>query len=521
MSRIGIDVGGTNTDAVLVDGGKVVAAVKTATTEDVLSGVRTALADLLAAAGEAPATRAIETVVIGTTHFTNAVVERRGLQKVAALRIGLPANAGLPPFVDWPADLSPVVCGRIDMVAGGHEYDGRPLVPLDRGAIRAAARRIADSGIASVAITSVFSPLTAENEAEAADILREEVPGIGITLSSELGRIGLLERENVALLNAGLQALARKTTAAFVDALRQSGIAAPLYLTQNDGTIMHASLAERYPVYCFASGPTNSMRGAAFLSGLEDGIVVDVGGTTSDIGYLKGGFPREANAAVEIGGVRTLFRMPDLLSLGLGGGTEISPDGLTIGPRSVGYRLLQKAIACGGDTLTATDIAVAAGRVDLGERSRLAALTPDFVRAVSARMGDMICDGVDRMKTDAADVPLLAVGGGSFLIPDTVAGASEVVRVPHHAVANAVGAAIAQVSGEVDQIFTGIGRAEAIDRAETEATRRAVEAGADPETLATIEVEDIPLSYLPGDARRVRVRMIGDIASADPAAAAD
>ena len=520
MSRIGIDVGGTNTDAVLVDGGKVIAAIKTATTEDVLSGVRTALADLLAAAGDAPAARAIETVVIGTTHFTNAVVERRGLQKVAALRIGLPANAGLPPFVDWPADLSAVVHGRIDMVAGGHEYDGRPLVPLDRGAIRATARRIADSGIASVAITSVFSPLTAENEAEAADILREEVPGIGITLSSELGRIGLLERENVALLNAGLQALARKTTAAFVDALRQSGIAAPLYLTQNDGTIMHASLAERYPVYCFASGPTNSMRGAAFLSGLEDGIVVDVGGTTSDIGYLKGGFPREANAAVEIGGVRTLFRMPDLLSLGLGGGTEISPDGLTIGPRSVGYRLLQKAIACGGDTLTATDIAVAAGRVDLGERSRLAALTPDFVRAVSARMGDMICDGVDRMKTDAADVPLLAVGGGSFLIPDAVAGASEVVRVPHHAVANAVGAAIAQVSGEVDQIFTGMGRAEAIDRAETEAARRAVEAGADPETLATIEVEDIPLSYLPGDARRVRVRMIGDIASADPAAAA-
>uniref|UniRef100_UPI0023B881A8 hydantoinase/oxoprolinase family protein n=1 Tax=Klebsiella pneumoniae TaxID=573 RepID=UPI0023B881A8 len=69
--------------------------------------------------------------------------------------------------------------------------------------------------------------------------------------------------------------------------------------------IMHGSVAERYPVYCFASGPTNSMRGAAFLSGLADGIVVDVGGTTSDIGCLKGGFPREANAAVEIGGVRT------------------------------------------------------------------------------------------------------------------------------------------------------------------------------------------------------------------------
>ncbi|MGL4290353.1 MAG: hydantoinase/oxoprolinase family protein, partial [Phreatobacter sp.] len=247
------------------------------------------------------------------------------------------------------------------------------------------------------------------------------------------------------------------------------------------------------------------------LSGLADGIVVDVGGTTSDIGSLKGGFPREANAAVEIGGVRTLFRMPDLLSLGLGGGTEISADGLRIGPRSVGYRLLDKALACGGNTLTATDIAVADGRLDLGERRRLAHLTPAFVRAVSERMGQMISDGVDRMKTDASDVPLLAVGGGSFLIPDRVAGASAVVRVEHHAVANAVGAAIAQVSGEVDQIFSGVGRAEAIGRAEAEAARRAIDAGADAGSLATIEVEDIPLSYLPGDARRVRVRMIGDI----------
>ncbi|MBN8941351.1 MAG: hydantoinase/oxoprolinase family protein [Rhizobiales bacterium] len=519
MSRIGIDVGGTNTDAVLIADGRVVAAVKTATTEDVLSGVKNALGDLLRAAGEAPAARSIETVVIGTTHFTNAVVERRGLQKVAALRVGLPANAGLPPFIDWPRDLAEVVRGQVFMVAGGHEYDGRPLVPLDRTAIRDAARRIADSGITSIAVTSVFSPLRSENEAEAAQILAEETPGATITLSHELGRIGLLERENVALLNACLQALARKTTAAFVDALRQSGIDAPLYLTQNDGTIMHGSVAERYPVYCFASGPTNSMRGAAFLSGLADGIVVDVGGTTSDIGCLKGGFPREANAAVEIGGVRTLFRMPDLLSIGLGGGTEISADGRRIGPRSVGFRLTSKALAFGGDTLTATDIAVATGRIALGDRSRLAHLTSAFVAEATLRMGEMICDGVDRMKTDAADVPLLAVGGGSFLIPDRVAGASEVVRVEHHAVANAVGAAIAQVSGEVDQIFTGVTRADALDRAETEAARRAVEAGADPASLATIEVEDIPLSYLPGDARRVRVRMIGDIRPREAAAA--
>ena len=509
MKRIGIDVGGTNTDAVLIDGARVRHAVKTTTTEDVLGGIRTALRLLLDAAGDAA--DGVDAVVIGTTHFTNAVIERRALQRVGALRIGLPASASLPPFVDWPDDLAALVRGVVRMVRGGHEYDGRPIVALDHAAIRDAARGMADAGITAVGVTSVFSPLTAECEQEAARILREEIPGVDVTLSSELGRIGLLERENVTLLNACLQELARTTTDAFTEALRQSGIDAPLYLTQNDGTIMRAELARRFPVYCFASGPTNSMRGAAFLSRLEDGVVVDVGGTTTDVGYLKAGFPREANAAVEIGGVRTLFRMPDLLSIGLGGGTEIALDGSRIGPASVGFRLLQKGLAFGGDTLTATDIAVAAGRLDLGDRARVAHLSPAFVGATLRRMGDMIAEAVDRMKVDAGDVALLAVGGGSFLIPDRVEGCSEVIRVTHHAVANAVGAAISQASGEVDQIFSGLSREAALAQAHAEAERRAVAAGARRESLKLVELEDIPLSYLPGDARRVRVRMGGDI----------
>jgi hypothetical protein len=126
-------------------------------------------------------------------------------------------------------------------------------------------------------------------------------------------------------------------------------------------------------------------------------------------------------------------------------------------------------------------------------------------------MGEMIAEAVDRMKTEAGDVPLLAVGGGSFLIPDTVEGCSEVIRVEHHAVANAVGAAIAQASGEVDQIFSNITRDQAIAAAQQEAENRAVAAGASRHSLKLVEMEDLPLSYLPGDARRVRVRVVGDI----------
>ncbi len=107
---------------------------------------------------------------------------------------------------------------------------------------------------------------------------------------------------------------------------------------------------------------------------------------------------------------------------------------------------------------------------------------------------------------------MLAVGGGSCLVPDRIEGAGHVVRVEHHAVANAVGAAIAQVSGEVDRVFSGVPRDRALADAATEAQARAVAAGADAATLRTVESEDIPLAYVPGNAFRVRVRVIGDVA---------
>jgi N-methylhydantoinase A/oxoprolinase/acetone carboxylase beta subunit len=254
------------------------------------------------------------------------------------------------------------------------------------------------------------------------------------------------------------------------------------------------------------------MRGAAFLSGLADAIVIDVGGTTTDVGSLRRGFPREANNVVEVGGVRTLFRMPDLLSLGLGGGSLVADDGGRVGPRSVGYRLVEDARVFGGDTLTATDVAVAAGLIDLGDRRRVADLSADLVKAATLKMHAMIEEGVDRMKTDAREEPLIAVGGGCFLVPERLPGVSEVVHVHHQAVANAVGAAIAQVSGEVDQIFQDLSREAAIAEARQAAEQRAIAGGADGGSLQVVEVEDLPLAYLPGNSLRVRVRVVGDIA---------
>jgi len=513
MRRIGIDVGGTNTDAVLLEDGHVVHAVKTPTTEDVTGGIVAALGKLSQHPDVARGT--IDGVVIGTTHFVNAIVQRRDLARVAAVRIGLPASASLPPFCDWPEDLAQLVRGEIFMLEGGHEYDGREFMPFDETGMREAARKIRDGGLRSVAVASSFSPLDPSHEERARAVIAEECPEAHVTLSHELGRIGLLERENAALLNAALLDLARVTIAGFRDAIAASHIDAPLFITQNDGTVMSAEMAMALPVMSFASGATNSMRGAAFLSGVQDAMVVDVGGTSSDVGQLRRGFPREANSVVEIGEVRTLFRMPDLFSIGLGGGSIVNDAGGTqaveVGPQSVGYRLTQEALVFGGRTLTATDAAVAAGIVEIGDAEKAVGVPRDVARAVLDAAKAKLEDAIDRMKTEAGDVPLIAVGGGAFLVPDKIAGVSEVVRVEHGDCANAVGAAIAQISGETDQVYREMSRDDAIAAAEAQAVERAVAAGADRATLQTVDVEDMPLAYLPGNALRVRVRVAGEM----------
>jgi N-methylhydantoinase A/oxoprolinase/acetone carboxylase beta subunit len=512
--RIGIDVGGTNTDAVVMDGRAVVGYAKRATTGDVTGGVVDALTGALTETGIDPTT--VGAVMIGTTHFVNAVVQRRHLSRVAVLRLCGPATHSLPPMVDWPPDLRDVVSGYVALLPGGVEYDGQPLVELDEAAIRAACGEIRALGLTSVAISSVFSPVTAAHEERAAEIVAEELPGVAISVSHKVGRLGLLERENATLMNACLRELGARTLAAFRQAMTDLGLKCPLYLAQNDGTLMTADFAEQFPVFTFASGPTNSMRGAAFLSGLQEAVVIDIGGTTTDIGALTHGFPREASVEVEVGGVRTNFRMPDVLSFGLGGGSLVLGDcpDVRVGPLSVGYEIRTKAHVFGGDTLTASDLAVAGGRADLGDASRVRALDPKLVQAGLAFMQRRVEESVDRMKLSRDAVPVVLVGGGSILVDDTnLKGASTVVRPPHYQVANAVGAAIAQISGEVDRVVAleGQTREQALTLVKREAVERAVAAGADPETVKIVDVEDIPLVYLPSNAVRMRVKAVGDL----------
>lgn len=233
----------------------------------------------------------------------------------------------------------------------------------------------------------------------------------------------------------------------------------------------------------------------------------------TDVGVLlPSSFPRQASAYVEVAGVKINFSMPHVESIGLGGGSivHVGGDNVTVGPHSVGHYLTTKGKVFGGDVLTATDIAVAAGE-DIGDSSLIKELSESTMTKAQARIKTLLERVVDQMKTSPEPLPVLLVGGGSVIAPKNIEGVSEVILPPFHSVANAVGAAISKVGGTVDIIQSSAEQtiAQIVEKAKKMAFDRAVAAGADRETIVLAEVDAMPLQYVANQVR-VIARAVGD-----------
>ncbi|KAI6148587.1 hydantoinase [Pisolithus tinctorius] len=514
--RLGVDVGGTNTDAVLLDISQgVIASAKHPTTPDVTRGIQRAIKDVL---DQAPNATDIQALSIGTTHFVNALIERdpARLDRVAVIRLCGPFTHGTPPFVGFPLDLRALLQGPCFLVSGGLQIDGSEISPVNTSEIEAACKEIAKSDTSAVVISSVFAPIdsTIKQEEHVASIVHTALSHVDVVCSKDVAHLGLLERENAAILNASLLRYAKMTVAGFQRATRSLSLKCPVFITSNDGMLLSCAQASQLPVRTFSSGPTNSMRGAAYLAALESGVsrqsalVVDIGGTTTDIGMLLStGFPRQAAAHHELCGILLNLPMPHVTSIGLGGGSLIRQSPCTgnvaVGPDSVGHRISSEALVFNGSTLTATDIAVAAGRASIGDSSLVANIDPSIIDGAQKAIKVMLQNTLDVMKTSVADVPIYLVGGGSILAPDELEGVSRVHRLPHYDVANAVGAAIAQISGIVDSFedTSSISVSDVKKIVETRAIERAIFAGADLQRVAIIESEIIPIAYTSGRCR--------------------
>ncbi len=518
MYKLGIDVGGTNTDAVLIDENlNVIADIKHPTSSDIYDGILGALRKVLKVSGVDRSQ--IRQAMLGTTQCTNAIVERKNLARIGILRIGAPATCGIEPMVDWEEDICEIAAAKI-IIQGGYEYDGKEIASFDEEAAKDFFLEMKDKGIKSIAISCAFSTVRDEHEQRAARLCREIMgQDVHVSVSSEIGSMGLIERENATILNAALWKVAERFTEGFAKSLEDEGISnADIYLSQNDGTLMTMEYARRYPILTVACGPTNSIRGASYLSNIRNAIVIDVGGTTTDLGVIQNGFPRESSVAVTIGGVRTNFRMPDVISIGLGGGSivrEHEDGSVTVGPDSVGYEITKKAMVFGGQTMTATDIAVRLGLADIGKPSQVKDIPEKLANKAMQAIRELVEDSIDAMKVSNEAIDVVLVGGGSVVLPDKLEGAATVLKPDHFGCANAIGSAISKVSGTVEKLinYDEIPREKAMEETKNEAIETAVAAGAIRETVEIIEVEDVPLAYYPGNTNRVKIKAAGDLHS--------
>ncbi|KAF2178037.1 hypothetical protein K469DRAFT_600897 [Zopfia rhizophila CBS 207.26] len=516
---IGIDVGGTNTDAVILQEDQVLAWHKTPTTSDIQAGVELAIQEVIKKGDVHPG--GIKSVKIGTTQFVNAVIEQDAskLDKVAVIRLCGPYSQGSPPFADFPVGLRNLMEGHCGYVDGGYQaVDGHCISKLKRAQLEEQAIRIKQKSITSVVVIGIYSPSNPAQENEAAEILSYILgPSYDVSCSHRIGRLGFLERENASILNASLRRFARHVIQGFELAVRRLG-GCKLYITLNDGTLSKAKEASEHPVRCFKGGPTNSARGAAFLSQGQlrldekddsEILVVDVGGTTTDIcALLESGFPRQSAAFVKIAGVRTNFTIPDVHSIALGGGSVVRDKAgrTTVGPDSVGSRLEHEAIYFGGETLTTTDLVLPNG---LTER-----IAPTIKTSGLQEIKRVIEEAIDMVKTKQGDATVVLVGGGSIIIDNTLAGVRRLLRPAHYEVANAVGAAIGKISGMVDIVAIPTSEKridEQLEEAKALAIKRCVVAGGSSETTEIVEIDVVPISYVTNGATRLMVRVVADL----------
>lgn len=327
---LGLDTGGTFTDAVLLAGGaRVVASAKALTTHwNLAIGLGGAIRAVLAAMPAGRGRDEVSLVSVSTTLATNAVVENR-FSPICTLLIGF----------DEPmlarSGLGRDGAGAVIRIGGGHDAGGEESAPLDEAAIGRAIEAHADRAEA-FAVAARFSVRNPEHELRARKLIRERC-GKPVTCAHELSsKLDAPRRALTAALNARLTPQIRHLTLALQRVLLEESIDAPLMIVKGDGSLMRADVALDCPVETILSGPAASVVGAGFLTGLSDFLVSDMGGTTTDVAVVSGGRPVVNADGALIGGWRTMVEAVDVRTCGLGGDSEVVIDRhgqLAVGPR--------------------------------------------------------------------------------------------------------------------------------------------------------------------------------------------
>ncbi len=330
---LGVDTGGTYTDAVILDeaANVVLGKAKALTSRhDLAVGIGEAVDAALAAAGVKAAEVAL--VSLSTTLATNALVEGQGA-RVALVFIGFDAGDLARANLAEALKGDPVVA-----LTGGHTHAGTEAAPLDIFKLEAAIRELGDQ-VSGFAVASSFATRNPAHEIAARDLIRR-VTGHPVTCSHELSaNLNGPKRALTAVLNARLIGMIDRLVAACERHLLAVGIDAPLMVVRGDGALISAAMVRERPIETILSGPAASIVGARWLTGASDALVSDIGGTTTDVALLRGGLPEIDPEGARVGGFRTMVEAVAMRTTGLGGDSEVHlvteglKGGLRLGPR--------------------------------------------------------------------------------------------------------------------------------------------------------------------------------------------
>lgn len=389
---LGIDTGGTYTDAVLwSESGGILAKAKALTTRyDLAKGISGAVDAVLAQSSVAPS--AIKLASMSTTLATNALVEGQG-GRVGLVMIGFSEAEMSRDGLRAALGSDPVI-----FCAGGHDVHGNAQ-PLDLAQLETALPDLAQS-VSAFAVCSYFATRNPAHEIAACELIRS-IAHLPVTSSHELSsRLGGPRRALTTLLNARLIAMIDRLVEATEGFLAQRGIGAPLMVVRGDGALVSAAFARQRPIETILSGPAASLVGARHLTGLDNAMVSDIGGTTTDVAVLEAGRPRLDPEGATVGGFRTMVEAVAMRTYGLGGDSEVSLEEGALSPRILlgPRRFVPLALAAqlyGGGVMTDLErqlLASNPGRLDgrfavrTGVPDRLAA----GLSAVEKRLHDAI-----------------------------------------------------------------------------------------------------------------------------------
>lgn len=510
--KIGIDIGGTNTDIVLVDSELSIAAyAKLITSNDVNQSIREGIRQIITDSSINP--EDISGIFLGTTQATNAIHQYNQLYRVGVLRIAGHNPQSIPTCYSWPEELKNALYAGTETVDGGFECHGDVITPINPEQIRVAIEKLQKKKMESLAIVGVFSGLNPCHELLAQQIAKEVTKGkIPISLSHKIGGTGFIERENSTILNAALKCLMTEIFQNLVSTCSGLGIACPIMVTQNNGSILDVSQAIEYPVLTISAGPTNSFIGGVKLAKIEDAIVVDIGGTSTDVGIVRKGIPRTCLNNSKIGGITLNFPMPDVQSIALGGGSHVNieREKFEISSKSCGNRTFMESVSFGGKQLTLTDVALALGTIEIpGAKPKNVNLSHRGCKVVMDEALRKIYELISKIGPEERSLPIIMIGGGASLLPKNLLG-GRCVTPPYANVANAYGAALAQVSATIDTVVSLVERDRILGELQQQAIQAAIKKGADYQTTKIVEIEILPYHYIPNQIARVIVRASGN-----------